>query len=88
MFYGRSRQGAGIDEFIERLDHYINWYAGERIKLTLGGLSSMNYKRSLGLAAQAVQENVRTPIFIWRNFKTDVGINVIIKSNLEAGKRK
>ena len=27
-------------------------------------------------------------IFIWRNFKTDVGINVIIKNNLEAGERK
>ena len=51
MFYGRDWQGVSIEDFIELLDRYIHWYAEERIKLSLGGLSPMNYRRSLGLAA-------------------------------------
>ena len=51
MFYWRDWQGVSIEDFIERLDHYIHRYAEERIKLSLGGLSPMNYRRSLGLAA-------------------------------------
>ncbi|HZK60964.1 MAG TPA: IS3 family transposase, partial [Anaerovoracaceae bacterium] len=36
--------------FIEQLDKYIKWYAEKRIKLSLGGMSPLGYRKSLGLA--------------------------------------
>jgi transposase InsO family protein/transposase-like protein len=51
MFYGRSWAGVTIDEFIEKLDRYIHWYAEKRRKLSLGGLSPIEYRKSLGLIA-------------------------------------
>jgi len=50
MFYGYSWTGVTIDEFIEQLDKYIKWYAEKRIKLSLGGVSPLDYRRSLGMA--------------------------------------
>jgi hypothetical protein len=50
MFYGYSWTGVTIDQFIEELDKYIRWYAEKRIKLSLGGMSPLDYRRSLGLA--------------------------------------
>ena len=49
MFYNRSRQGASTKEFIAILNDYLIWYREKRIKLSLGGLSPMEYRRSLGL---------------------------------------
>ena len=49
MFYGVSWKGVSIDSFILELDQYIHWYANDRIKLSLGGMSPMDYRRSLGL---------------------------------------
>lgn len=49
MFYNRSRQGASTKEFIAILNDYLIWYLEKRIKLSLGGLSPMEYRRSLGL---------------------------------------
>ncbi|MGL9920435.1 hypothetical protein IGK44_002587 [Enterococcus sp. DIV1248a] len=40
-----------IDTFIELLDDYLNWYNNNRIKLSLGGLSPINYRKTLGLIA-------------------------------------
>ena len=37
--------------FMDALDEYIHWYNEERIELSLGGMSPMRYRRSLGLAA-------------------------------------
>jgi len=51
MFYGFSWSGVTIDQFIEELDTYIRWYAEKRIKLSLGGMSPINYRKSLGLVA-------------------------------------
>ena len=50
MFYGYSWTGVTIGQFIEELDKYIKWYAEKRIKLSLGGMSPLDYRRSLGLA--------------------------------------
>ncbi len=50
MFYGYSWIGVTISQFIEGLDTYIKWYAEKRIKLSLGGMSPLDYRRSLGLA--------------------------------------
>jgi putative transposase len=49
MFYGRSWTGVSIDQFIKELDEYLRWYAEKRIKLSLGGMSPLDYRRSLGL---------------------------------------
>ncbi|MBK5244516.1 MAG: IS3 family transposase, partial [Eubacteriaceae bacterium] len=36
--------------FIEQLDKYVKWYSEKRIKISLGGMSPLDYRRSLGLA--------------------------------------
>lgn len=51
MFYGRSWRGITINQFIEHLDRYLKWYASKRIKLSLGGMSPVDYRISLGLMA-------------------------------------
>ena len=51
MFYGRSWKDVTIEEFIIILDEYIHWYSEKRIKLSLGGMSPLQYRRSLGLIA-------------------------------------
>lgn len=51
MFYGQSWKDVTIEEFITILDEYIHWYSEKRIKLSLGGMSPLQYRRSLGLIA-------------------------------------
>lgn len=48
MFYGHSWTGISVHDFIETVDQYVHWYAEKRIKLSLGGLSPMDYRRKLG----------------------------------------
>lgn len=50
MFYGYSWTDVTTGQFIEELDKYIKWYAEKRIKLSLGGMSPLDYRRSLGTA--------------------------------------
>ena len=49
IFYGRSWTNVTVEEFINKIDTYIRWYAEKRIKLSLGGMSPLNYRKSLGL---------------------------------------
>lgn len=51
MFYGRKWNNISTEDFMEILDGYIRWYNNERIKISLGGLSPMNYRRKLGITA-------------------------------------
>ena len=51
MFYGRSWKGVSITGFMEAVDSYIRWYNSCRIKVTLGGMSPLQYRESLGIAA-------------------------------------
>ncbi len=51
MFYNRSWQGVTMEQFIELVDEYIRWYNEKRIKLSLGGLSPVQYRARLGFAA-------------------------------------
>ena len=51
FFYGFKWDDISIDAFIELLDDYLNWYNNNRIKLSLGGLSPINYRKKLGLIA-------------------------------------
>ena len=50
VFYGRSWAQVSTGEFIQRLDHYMHWYNEERIKMSLGGRSPMEYRQALGYA--------------------------------------
>lgn len=49
MFYGHNWDDYSIDEFIQEVDAYIHWYCSDRIKSTLGGLSPLDYRRSIGV---------------------------------------
>lgn len=51
FFYDRDWDGATIDDFIYELDGYMRYYRDERIKESLGWMSPMQYRKSLGLAA-------------------------------------
>ena len=50
MFYGEKRDKISVEEFIGIINQYMQWYRDKRIKLSLGGLSPMEYRRSLGIA--------------------------------------
>ena len=51
MFYGRSWIGVTMDDFINELNSYIDWYNTKRIKKSLGYMSPVEYRHSLGLSA-------------------------------------
>lgn len=48
---GVLRKTATIEQFVEAVDSYIRWYNEKRIKISLGSLSPIEYRVSLGLAA-------------------------------------
>ena len=50
MFYGRNWDQYSIEAFIQEIDSYMHWYCKDRIKSTLGGLSPLDYRRSIGIA--------------------------------------
>ena len=50
MFYGEKWYKISVEEFISIINQYMQWYRDKRIKLSLGGLSPMEYRRSLGIA--------------------------------------
>ena len=50
MFYGRNFVGVTIETFIQIINDYITWYNTKRIKASLGYMSPMEYRQSLGLA--------------------------------------
>ena len=50
VFYGRSWAGVSVGEFMRTLDRYLHWHNEERIKMSLGGRSPMEYRRALGYA--------------------------------------
>lgn len=45
MFYQRDWKNTTINQFINKLDNYIHWYNNQRIKLSLGGLSPLQYRK-------------------------------------------
>ncbi|MDF2942649.1 MAG: putative transposase [Herbinix sp.] len=49
MFYNRSWYRDSIDAFIDEVDSYMRWYNEKRIKISLGGMSPLQYRLSLGL---------------------------------------
>lgn len=53
MFYPRNWQSTSIEQFKQELDSYIRWYNERRIKMSLGALSPVEYRKSLGLGLTA-----------------------------------
>jgi len=51
LFYSRDWQATTVEQFIEVVDSYIRWYNEKRIKASLGSLSPLEYRESLGIAA-------------------------------------
>lgn len=51
FFYGRDWMGVPLKTFMEELDRYLRWYNQERIKQSLGWMSPVQYRQSLGLVA-------------------------------------
>ena len=51
MFYGRSWVGVSMDDFINEINSYIEWYNTKRIKQSLGYMSPAEYRHGLGLTA-------------------------------------
>ena len=51
MFYYRSWVAVSLNEFMNILDEYLIWYNEKRIKMSLGGMSPLVFRRSKGLVA-------------------------------------
>ena len=49
MFYNRDWKNVTTEEFIAYLDNYMIWFAEKRIKMSLGGMSPVEYRKKLGL---------------------------------------
>jgi len=48
VFYQRDWKSTTINQFINHVDDYIHWYNNQRIKLSLGGLSPLQYRKKQG----------------------------------------
>ena len=51
MYFGEGWDKRTLAELREAVDEYLHWYNEERIKVSLGGLSTLQYRRKLGYAA-------------------------------------
>lgn len=50
MFYERNWENISLNDFKVEIETYINWFRNERIKMSLGGLSPLDYRRRKGYA--------------------------------------
>lgn len=53
FFYGRDWRNVSVSSFISLLDEYLHWYCEERIKMSLGGMSPLQFRRAHGLVCSA-----------------------------------
>ncbi|MBB5498788.1 transposase InsO family protein [Paraburkholderia sp. MM5384-R2] len=51
LFYPRNWKSTTIEQFVSILDAHIRWYNEKRIKISLGALSPVEYRKSLGFVA-------------------------------------
>ena len=51
MFYHRSWANISLTQFCGILNEYLIWYNNERIKISLGNMSPLEFRQSLGLAS-------------------------------------
>ena len=50
MFYSRKWENITLPEFMSILNDYLAWYNEKRIKVSLGNMIPLEYRRSLGIA--------------------------------------
>lgn len=62
LFYPRNWQSTTIEQFIQAVDSYIRWYNEQRIKISLGFLSPLEYRESWTYGIKPVQVFIRTPM--------------------------
>jgi len=48
VFYQRDWKNTTINQFINQVDESIHWYNHKRIKLSLGGISPLQYRKAQG----------------------------------------
>lgn len=58
MFYGRCWSGISIQEFMQKVDTYLHWYREKRIKLGLGGVSPLDFRKIHGIGNPSAFERV------------------------------
>jgi putative transposase len=51
MFYGLSWLDVSLEDFIQIIHDYMSWYREKRIKISLGGMSPLEYRQNLRLGA-------------------------------------
>jgi transposase InsO family protein/transposase-like protein len=51
MFYHKSWLGYTLSEFIHEVNRYMMWYRDKRIKLSLGAMSPIEFRKGLGLVS-------------------------------------
>ena len=51
MYYDEDWTNVSISEFVAELDEYLIWYNEERSKTSLGGMSPLQYRHSIGLVS-------------------------------------
>lgn len=51
LFYPRDWRATTLEQFMKAVDAFIRWYNEKRIKVSLGALSPLEYRDSLGIAA-------------------------------------
>ena len=51
MYFGEGKDRCTLAELREALDEYLHCYHEKRIKISLGGLSPLQYRRKLDYAA-------------------------------------
>jgi hypothetical protein len=61
MVYGRSWNNVSVEQFIDTLDCYPRWYNEKRIKMSLGAISPVDYRRSIGGKHKKSPKNDRIP---------------------------
>lgn len=49
LFYNRDLTGVTKNEFKKELNDYLEWFCNDRIKMSLGGMSPNDYRKSLNL---------------------------------------
>lgn len=59
IFYGRSWVGVSMDEFINEINSYIEWYHTKQIKQSLGYMSSVEYRHTLWI--NCIKQSKRCP---------------------------
>jgi transposase InsO family protein len=51
LFYPRTWRETTVEQFINTVNDYIQWYNTSRIRMSLGAKSPIQFRQTLGVAA-------------------------------------